>query len=103
MNESRPDNLDDDSLQFCTRCGSKVSGYRWNFSCGEADYGGYYDYYFEPVTEPSIEDTVYECRNCQTRWQAPGGDTGCVLPCGHFMPTYVAFCGACGQPTRTSG
>ena len=85
-------------LHFCTRCGSAVEPYAPSDPhFREADLW-VYEAPLSSETSLGKGDSVYACRQCNSRWLAMGrGDTGWVRACGHFMPGYLAYCGDCGR------
>lgn len=90
--------LQAEKLRFCTRCGHEVENYGVSRSLGHDEYLDY----FEPLASDALprhpDDSTYRCPGCCARWYAPGWqDTGHILPCGHFMPVYVKYCGVCGN------
>ena len=92
------DTLRTSGLGFCTRCGSQVESYHPSESLGHDEYGDYDQPLACDATLRQPVDCSHRCTACRARWYAVGWqDTGCVLPCGHFMPVYAAYCGLCGS------
>jgi len=86
------------TLNFCTRCGTRVNPYAPSTS-------SYYDSGEQQA--PGGVDRHYWCPNCREKWVATNlVDTGWACAgCKNVMPVRNNFCGICGRragPTRNN-